>query len=99
MAEYGKDIAALYEKIKEVISREVEKMTSLDVVEVNVTVIDVKSKEQYEEDSITVQERLNDTTESVSEFASNQTEKAKKVANKSVAKVKDTKDSSAPRVK
>ncbi|MEI5992297.1 hypothetical protein A5881_003853 [Enterococcus termitis] len=89
VTEYGRDIAALYEKIKEVISREVEKMTSLKVVEVNVTVTDVKSKEQYEEDSTTVQDRLSDVTESVSNFTSEQTEKAKKMANNGVAKAKD----------
>ncbi|OTN88899.1 hypothetical protein A5819_001391 [Enterococcus sp. 7E2_DIV0204] len=79
----------MYEKIKEVISREVEKMTSLKVVEVNVTVTDVKSKEQYEEDSTTVQDRLSDATESISNFTSEQTEKAKKMANNGVAKAKD----------
>ena len=89
VTEYGRDIAALYEKIKEVISREVEKMTSLKVVEVNVTVTDVKSKEEYEEDSTTVQDRLSDVTESVSNFTSEQTEKAKKMANNGVSKAKD----------
>ncbi|ALS36474.1 putative alkaline shock family protein YloU [Enterococcus rotai] len=93
VTEYGRDIAALYEKIKEVISREVEKMTSLKVVEVNVTVTDVKSKEQYEEDSTTVQDRLSDATESVSNFTSEQTEKAKKVASNGVAKAKDATES------
>lgn len=89
VAEYGVDIAALYEKIKELISREVGKMTSLEIVEVNVSVIDVKSKEQYEEDSTTVQDRLSEATESVSEYASNQTEKAKKVVDKGVGKTKE----------
>ena len=43
--EYGKDIQDIYEKMKELISREVKKMTHLDVIEVNVNVVDIKSKE------------------------------------------------------
>lgn len=89
VAEYGKNIASLYDKIKETISREVKNMTSLEVVEVNVTVVDIKSKEQYAEESTTVQDRLSDATESVSNFASDQTEKVKQAASKGVEKTKE----------
>lgn len=93
VAEYGKDIASLYDKIKEVVSREVEKMTSLHVVEVNVTVVDVKTKEQYEEDSTTVQDRLSEATGSLGEFTSEQTDKVKNVVSNGTAKVKEATDS------
>ena len=33
-------------------------MTHLDVIEVNVNVVDIKSKEEYEEDSETVQDKV-----------------------------------------
>lgn len=95
VAEYGKDIASLYDKIKETIYKEVKNMTALEVVEVNVTVVDIKSKEQYAEESTTVQDRLSDATESVSNFASDQTEKVKQAANKGVEK---TKEATEPRV-
>ncbi|WP_369676330.1 Asp23/Gls24 family envelope stress response protein, partial [Enterococcus faecium] len=51
VAEYGIDISKLYDKIKNVIVREVKNMTELEVIEVNVNVVDVKTKEQYEKDS------------------------------------------------
>ncbi|OSP63582.1 stress response regulator Gls24, partial [Enterococcus faecium] len=44
VAEYGKDITNIYDRIKEVVSREVRNMTGLDVIEVNVNVVDVKTK-------------------------------------------------------
>lgn len=93
VAEYGKDIASLYDKIKEVVSREVEKMTSLHVVEVNVTVVDVKTKEQYEEDSTTVQDRLSEATGSLGEFTSEQTDKVKNAVSNGTNKVKEATDS------
>lgn len=37
--------------MKELISCEVKKMIYLDVIEVNVNVVDIKLKEEYEEDS------------------------------------------------
>ncbi|MGC3593218.1 Asp23/Gls24 family envelope stress response protein, partial [Enterococcus faecalis] len=46
VVEYGKDIQDFYEKMKELICREVKKMTHLDVIEVNVNVVDIKSKEE-----------------------------------------------------
>lgn len=93
VAEYGKDIASLYDKIKEVVSREVEKMTSLQVIEVNVTVVDVKTKEQYEEDSTTVQDRLTEATGSLGEFTSEQTDKVKKAVNNGTSKAREAADS------
>lgn len=44
MAEYGKDVTTIYDKMKQVISNEVKKMTGLDVIEINVNVVDVKRK-------------------------------------------------------
>nr|CAA03877.1 gls24 [Enterococcus faecalis] len=69
VVEYGKDIQDIYEKMKELISREVKKMTHLDVIEVNVNVVDIKSKGRYEEDSETVQDKVT-ALPSTGEFAS-----------------------------
>ena len=46
VAEYKKYVPDIYKNIKEVVSKEVKGMTDLEVVEVNVDVIDVKTKEQ-----------------------------------------------------
>ena len=42
VTEYRKNVPDIYEKIKEVIRKEVAAMTELEVVEVNVTVTDIK---------------------------------------------------------
>lgn len=89
VAEYGVDISKIYEDIKRVIEKEVKHMTSLEVIEVNVNVVDIKTKEQYEEDSVTVQDKLSDTTSEVSDFVSDQTDKVKKVSSKGATNVKE----------
>lgn len=77
VAEYQKNVPALYEEIKKVVVEEVSKMTDLEVVEVNVNVVDIKTKEQHEADSVSLQDRVTDVAESTGEFASEQFEKAK----------------------
>ena len=77
VVEYQKNGPALYEEIKKVVVEEVSKMTDLEVVEVNVNVVDIKTKEQHEADSVSLQDRVTDVAESTGEFASEQFEKAK----------------------
>lgn len=106
VAEYGKDITNIYDRIKEVVSREVRNMTGLDVIEVNVNVVDVKTKKEQEDDSVTLQDRVSSAAESTGEFVSKQTEKAKNALSKGGEKIsektddlKDTiKDGQEPRV-
>ena len=50
VTEYKKNVPDIYQKIKEVIRKEVSDMTDLEVVEVNVTVVDIKTKEQQKDD-------------------------------------------------
>ena len=52
-------------------------MTDLDVVEVNVTVTDIKTKEQQREDEVTVQDRVVDAAQSTGKFTSKQVDKVK----------------------
>lgn len=77
VVEYQKNVPALYKEIKDVVVAEVSKMTDLEVVEVNVNVVDIKTKEQHEADSVSLQDRVTDVAESTGEFASEQFEKAK----------------------
>ncbi|TXW91708.1 Asp23/Gls24 family envelope stress response protein, partial [Klebsiella pneumoniae] len=77
VAEYGSDMTAIYDQIKEVVSTQVNKMTNLEVIEVNVNVADVKTREQFEKDSETVQDKVSSAAETTGEFASKQTRKAK----------------------
>ncbi|MFS1350677.1 Asp23/Gls24 family envelope stress response protein [Enterococcus faecium] len=103
VAEYGKDVTTIYDKIKQVISNEVRKMTGLDVIEINVNVVDVKTKEQYEKDSVTLQDHLADAASATGEFASKQIEKSKEALGVASEKVNDgvqnVKEATEPRVK
>ena len=77
VVEYQRNIPELYKKIKEIVVSEISNMTNLEVVEVNVDVVDIKTKEQHEADSVSLQDRVSDVAESTGEFASEQFEKAK----------------------
>ena len=58
VVEYGRNIPEVAERVKEVIHREVANMTQLDVIEVNINVVDIKSEAEYQEDSETVQAKV-----------------------------------------
>lgn len=75
--EHGKDIHAMYEELKVLVSDEVRSMTGLEVIEVNVTIVDIKSKEEYEKAAKTVKDRVDQATQSSQEFLSVQTSKVK----------------------
>ena len=92
VAEYGKDIYKIYNEMKEIITKEVKNMTGLEVIEVNVNVVDIKTEEQHEE-SVSLQDKVGEATESVSNFASEQTEKAKELASKGSSKAKELTES------
>ncbi|QPS71744.1 Asp23/Gls24 family envelope stress response protein [Lactococcus garvieae] len=77
ITEYRKNVPEIYDQIKDVIRKEVANMTDLDVVEVNVTVTDIKTKEQQREDEVTVQDRVVDAAQSTGKFTSKQVDKVK----------------------
>ncbi|BBP09211.1 Asp23/Gls24 family envelope stress response protein [Streptococcus mitis] len=89
VVEYQKNVPDLYKQIKDVVVAEVSKMTELEVVEVNVNVIDIKTKEQYEADSVSLQDRVSDVAESTGEFASEQFEKVKSGLGSGVSTVQE----------
>ena len=77
VVEYQKNVPDLYKHIKEVVVEQVSKITDLEVVEVNVNVVDIKTKEQHEADSVSLQDRVTGVVESTGEFASEQFENVK----------------------
>ncbi|WP_412990456.1 Asp23/Gls24 family envelope stress response protein [Pediococcus siamensis] len=95
VAEYGKDIEDIYDQMKTVITREVKEMTHLDVIELNVNVVDVKTREEYEADSETVQDKVKNTAEKTGDFASRKTDQAKRAMDKGRRKVDEARE---PRV-
>ena len=77
VVEYQKNVPDLYKHIKEVVVEQVSKITNLEVVEVNVNVVDIKTKEQHEADSVSLQDRVTGVVETTGEFASEQFENVK----------------------
>lgn len=91
ITEYKKSVPEIYKSMKEIIRKEVAGMTDLEVVEVNVSVIDIKTKAQQEEDEVSLQDKVTDAAQTTSKFTSDQVDKVKD-------KVEDVK-SDGPRVK
>lgn len=89
VVEYQKNVPTLYEEIREVVTSQISKMTDLEVVEVNVNVIDIKTKEQHEADSVSLQDRVSDVAGSTGEFASEQFEKVKSGLGSGVSTVQE----------
>lgn len=83
IAEYQKHIPTIFEDIKKVVEDSVHQMTNLEVIEVNVKVIDIKTKEQYQKDSVSLQEKVSDVAESTAEFTNSQIKKVKTNTEKS----------------
>ena len=77
IVEYKKNIPELYQEIKKVITNDISNITDLEVVEVNVNVVDIKTKEQHEADSVSLQDRVTNAVETTGEFASEKFEAAK----------------------
>ncbi|EHI69596.1 Asp23/Gls24 family envelope stress response protein [Streptococcus ictaluri] len=72
VAEYQKHVPTIYDAIKSIVEEEVKKMTDLDVIEVNVKVVDIKTKEQFEAEKVSLQDKVSEVAKSTSEFTSQQ---------------------------
>ncbi|MBA1393013.1 Asp23/Gls24 family envelope stress response protein, partial [Lactobacillus sp. XV13L] len=77
VAEYGTNISKLYDQIKDKIYQKVMNMTGLEVVEVNVNVADVKTKEEHEKDSTSLQDKLSHATDHLGKNVKQGNEKVK----------------------
>ncbi len=80
IVEYGKDIPAIAEGIKAIVAQNVEVMTHLKVVEVNVNVVDVMTREEYEASSVTLQDRVESGYETAKEATAAGYERTKEAA-------------------
>ena len=68
IAEYRKNVPKIFKDIKAIVESEVKTMTDLEVVEVNVNVVDIKTRAQYEADSVSVQERVTSSAKAAGEY-------------------------------
>lgn len=80
IVEYGKDIPEIAEAIKTTVAENVEEMTHLKVIEININVVDIMSRDEYEASSVTVQDRVESGLASAKEATSAGYERAKEVA-------------------
>lgn len=80
IVEYGKDIPLIAEGIKAIVAQNVDVMTHLKVVEVNVNVADIMSREEYEASSVTVQDRVEAGYEKAKEATAAGYERTKEAA-------------------
>lgn len=83
VVEYGKDIQEIFDNLKKVAAKEVKQMTGLDVIEVNLKVVDIKTKEEHEQDKETLQDKASETADDAKEYVNekreeNQEEKKEK---------------------
>lgn len=69
VAEYKKSVPAIYENIKKEISKGVKEMTNLEVVEINVDVIDIKTKEQHKQDQQSLQDKVGNVAKTTGPMA------------------------------
>lgn len=89
IVEYGKDIPAIAEGIKAIVAQNVEVMTHLKVVEVNLNVVDVMTREEYEASSVTLQDRFESGYESAKEATAAGYERAKEAASAGYERTKE----------
>lgn len=85
IAEYQKHVPTIFDEIKAIVETEVKKMTDLDVIEVNVNVVDIKTKEQYEADKVTLQDKVTDAAHATSQFTSKQIGNVKSATDNAVS--------------
>ncbi|MGT2932759.1 Asp23/Gls24 family envelope stress response protein [Streptococcus catagoni] len=77
IVEYGKDVPKVAEQIKAIVAQNVDVMTHLKVVEVNINVVDIRTKAEQKEAEVTIQDRVTSVANSTSEFVSSTSEKLK----------------------
>ena len=89
VAEYQKHVPTIYDAIKSIVEKEVKKMTDLDVIEVNVKVVDIKTKAQFDAEKVSLQDKVTDMARSTSEFTSHQVENVKTSVGAGVEKLQE----------
>lgn len=75
--EFGHNAHDIYTDISKVVSQKLEEATSLALVELNVEVIDIQTKSEFEESQVTIQDRVTDAGKSVQDKASDGLDKIK----------------------
>ena len=77
--EFGHIAHDVYQEIIRVVAKQIEEATSLTLVELNVEVIDIQTKSEFEESQVTIQDRVTDAEKSVQDKATVGIDKLKSV--------------------
>lgn len=77
--EYGYNAHDIYKQLTEVIAKKVYETTSLTLVELNVEVVDIQTKSEFEASQTTLQDRVTDAGKSVQDKATVGIDKLKSV--------------------
>ena len=85
--EFGHNAHDVYKEISKVIAKQIEEATSLTLVELNVKVIDIQTKSEFEESQVTIQDRVTDAGKSVQDKATAGIDKVKSVTDSDDARV------------
>lgn len=85
--EFGHNAHDVYKELSKVVAKEIEEATSLTLVELNVEVIDIETKSEFEKSQVTVQDRVTDAGKSVQDKATAGIDKVKSVTDSDDARV------------
>ena len=89
IVEYDKPIKEITENIKNKIFDKVNEMTELTVEEINIKVADIKTKEEYEAESVSIQDHVTNIAHGSGEFISEKIDQVKEAVGVGVNKAKE----------
>ena len=89
IVEYDKPIKKITENIKNKIFDKVNEMTELTVEEININVADIKTKEEYEAESVSIQDHVTNIAHGSGEFISEKIDQVKEAVGVGVNKAKE----------
>lgn len=75
--EFGHNAHDVYKELSTVVAKQIKEATSLTLVELNVEVIDIQTKSEFEKSQVTVQDRVTDAGKSVQDKATAGIDKVK----------------------
>ena len=85
--EFGHNAHDVYKELSTVVAKQIKEATSLTLVELNVEVIDIQTKSEFEESQVTIQDRVTDAGKSVQDKATAGIDKVKSVTDSDDARV------------
>ncbi|MEX0380733.1 Asp23/Gls24 family envelope stress response protein [Leuconostoc sp. MS02] len=79
---YGNNAHDIYKALTEVITKQLTDITSLELVELNVEVIDIQTKAEFDADQVSLQDRVTDAGNTIKEKTSDGVNTVKETASK-----------------